>query len=176
MSDSTTKQGSSVLIRPAADQDFDGINDIYNYYVRSSHATFETNEWVIEQRAAWFKDYEQQQNLYKVFVATIEGEVVGFAYNAKYKEKPAYRTSSEVTVYLKHGIAPRGIGSALYEALFSALENAELHRFYAIVAMPNAASIRLHEKFGFKLVGELDEVGYKYGKYHATAILEKRKN
>lgn len=170
----TTQPESSLIIRPATDQDLLGINDIYNYYVRSSHATFETNEWVIEQRMAWFKDYERHQDLYKLFVATIEGEIVGFAYNAKYKEKPAYRTSSEVTVYLKHGTAPGGIGGALYKALFTALENAELHRFYAIVAMPNVASIRLHEKFGFKLVGQLDEVGYKYGKYHATAILEKQ--
>lgn len=167
---------NSLIIERGSEEDLTAINDIYNFYVRSSFATFETNEWTLQQRLLWFKEFELRHDLYNLFVAKIDNQVVGFAYNAKYKEKPAYITSSEVTVYLRQGASGSGIGGALYEALFSVVSNTQLHRLYAILALPNDASIRLHEKFGFVVIGQMDEVGFKYGQFYSTMILEKHIN
>lgn len=167
---------NSLIIKRGSEADLTAINDIYNFYVKNSSATFETNVWSLQQRLLWFKEFELNRGRYNLFVAEIDKQIVGFAYNAKYKEKPAYRTSSEVTVYLKEGTNGRGIGGALYDALFSAVSNSQLHRFYAILALPNDASIRLHEKFGFVVIGQMDEVGFKHGQFYSTLILEKRIN
>ncbi len=163
----------NIKIEQGESEDLDGINDIYNYYVRNGNATFDTVEWDQLLRAKWYQQFIDNSELYKLFVAKLNGEVLGFAYNSKFKEKQAFFTSSEVTIYIRSGSEGNGLGDKLYQALLSAISNTSLHRLYAVITIPNAASICLHEKFGFYQVGTMTEVGFKNGQYHSTVMLEK---
>ena len=106
-------------------------------------------------------------------VAEIDGYVIGTAYSSRFRDKAAYRSSVETTVVVDPDHQGRGIGRLLLAAVLDAIASEGLHRAYAIVTIPNEASIGLHESLGYRLVGTLDEVGYKLGTYWATAILEK---
>ncbi|SCK39497.1 phosphinothricin acetyltransferase [Streptomyces sp. WMMB 714] len=101
------------------------------------------------------------------------GQVLGFASSSPFRTRPAYSTSVEVSVYVAPEAAGRGIGTLLYEHLFAALEGQDLHRAYAGITVPNAASVRLHERFGFELVGTYSEAGRKFGRYHDVQRYEK---
>ena len=159
--------------QPGQLDDLPAINGIYNHYVKTSNATFDTVEWSEQQRSIWFEQFKQQPSSYNLVVAKLDNELVGFAYNSKFKERPAYSTSSESTVYVKSSTKQKGIGNALYEALFSIISTSQLHRIYAVITLPNIASIRLHEKFGFNAVGTMHEVGFKNDQFHSTIMLEK---
>ncbi|MEU8944606.1 N-acetyltransferase family protein [Streptomyces sp. NPDC048489] len=101
------------------------------------------------------------------------GRILGYATSSGFRPKAAYATSVEVSVYLAPGAGGRGVGTLLYEALFRALAGEDLHRAYAGVAQPNEASVRLHERFGFRHVGTYREVGRKFGRYWDVAWYEK---
>jgi len=152
------------------------INDIYNHYVINSNATFDTLIWGYERRLKWFDQFNTSPDLYHLMVATCNGEVVAFAYNAQFKEKQAYSTSSEVTVYVKPSFEGHGLGSKLYHALFNKIELTSIHKLYAAITIPNIASIKLHEKHGFHFVGTMKEVGFKNGAYHSVSLFEKTVN
>ncbi len=163
-----------VIIENGKPENLVSINEIYNHYVMNSNATFDTEEWDEQRRSDWFQQFNLQPNLYNLFVAKSKGEVIGFAYNSKFKEKQAYFTSSELTVYIKPGFEGNGLGGKLYNALLPVIAGSQLHQLYAAITIPNAASIRLHEKYGFRLVGSMKEVGYKNGQFHSVSLYEKQ--
>ena len=160
----------NVSIKVGNLNDLQSINDIYNHYVTNSNATFDTDEWKYKRRLDWFEQFGANPKIYNLFVAKSENNVIGFAYNSKFKEKAAYVTSSEVTIYIKPGFGGNGIGVKLYEKLLPKVVNSSIHRLYAVIAVPNSASIRLHEKFEFNIIGTMSEVGFKNGKYHSVSL------
>ncbi len=89
---------------------------------------------------------------------------MGYAYATQWKARAAYDFAREVTVYLKPGFENLGYGTKLYRALISILQDSPIHSLIAGIAQPNAASVALHEKLGFKKVGEFEEVGLKFGR------------
>ena len=99
---------------------------------------------------------------------------MGYAAALPFRSKPAYLTSIEATVYLEPASTGRGLGAALYTALFDALRGEDLHRAYAGITLPNAASLALHRRFGFEEVGVYREVGRKLGRYWDVQWFEKR--
>ena len=99
------------------------------------------------------------------FVYEEEGQIIGYAYANKWKGRCAYRFSVESTIYLKNGQQGKGIGSKLYTALLEVLRERKIHAVIGVIALPNANSQRLHEKFGFKKVAHFTEVGYKFNKW-----------
>lgn len=105
--------------------------------------------------------------------AVSEGRIVGYASSSRLRPKPAYETSIETSVYLSPESVCRGAGSRLYEGLFKALEGEDIHRAYAGIALPNPASIALHERFGFKRVAHLTEQGRKFDRYWDVSWYEK---
>ena len=94
---------------------------------------------------------------------TADGTVTGYAYGSPHREREAYRTSCDVGIYIDPAYARAGTGRALYDALFSLLAEQDYHAAFAGIALPNAASIGLHEAMGFTLVGIYREVGWKMG-------------
>lgn len=165
-----------IEILPGGVEDLADINEIYNFYIKNSNATFDTESWDQQLRQNWFQQFKDRPSLYKLFVARVNGSVSGFAYNSKFRDKQAFYTSSEVTIYIRQGYQSAGLGEKLYRILLASLSNTELHRLYAAITIPNAASIRLHEKFGFYQVATMNEVGYKNGQYHSVVFLEKKIN
>ena len=163
---------TKVEIRPAQVADLSAINDIYNQYVIEAHYTFDVEPMSADARGEWFTHYAGSGR-YRVMVAVSEGVVIGFASSSGFRPKPAYETSVETSVYLAPESVGRGAGSRLYEALFKALEGEDVHRAYAGIALPNPASIGLHERFGFKRVAHFTEQGRKFGRYWDVAWYEK---
>src|SRR4028118_990752 len=134
-------------VRTAYLEDAAAIAAIYNFYVESSHSTFETetvNESEMRRRVS-----EILEN-YPFLVGEENGEIIGYAYASRYKTRAGYRHSVEISVYIKNGIEGKGIGTILYQNLFAELKAKPVHAIVAGIALPNEASIRLHEKFGFR--------------------------
>ena len=163
----------NVHIRPARAADLVRINEIYDHTVVDSHISFDLEPWDLERRTEWWTHYGDT-GPYRVFVAEVDGYVVGIAYSSQFREKAAYRSSVETTVVVDPGFRASGIGRRLLVAVLDTVQTEGVHRAYAVVTLPNEASIGIHEALGYRLVGTLDEVGFKAGTYWTTAILEKR--
>ena len=168
---------SCVAVREATNADACAINRIYNYYIHNTIITFDVDAWSIEQRNAWFKELGAD-NRYYVMVAEVDGKVVGFAYNSVFRARRAYRLSTESTIYTDSenhtDKGTHGIGSALYHALFQRIATTDLHRAYAVIALPNPRSIAFHQKFGFTTIGTFNEVGWKFDTHVDTLWMEKK--
>ena len=163
---------ATVQVRPAAEEDLEAINEIYNHYVLESHCTFDDEPLGMDARREWFSHYGRSGR-HRVFVAADGGGVVGYASSSRYRPKPGYLTSVETSIYLAPDAIGKGAGTRLYETLFKSIEGEDIHRAYAGVALPNPESIALHDKFGFKRVALYTEQGRKFGRYWDVAWFEK---
>jgi L-amino acid N-acyltransferase YncA len=150
------------MIRPVTAQDAASLCAIYNHYVANTIITFEEVP-IAEAEFAARIGKVQNANLPWI-VAEEAGKIVGYAYASPWKERSAYRFSVEVTVYLAPDCTGRGWGSRLYAALFAELKSGPTRTAMGGVALPNAASVALHEKFGTK-VAHFRDVGFKFGKW-----------
>jgi phosphinothricin acetyltransferase len=169
---------TGVQVRPGVEGDLDALTTIYNHYVRETAITFDTAIFTPEERRPWLLSHPED-GPYRLMVATEghrEGDsqrILGYATSSPYRPKPAYVTSVEVSVYVAPDTGRRGIGTLLYDALFKAVAEEDVHRAYAGIAQPNEASERLHARFGFRYVGTYREVGRKFGRYWDVAWYEK---
>ena len=161
-----------IEVRPATAEDLSAVNEIYNQYVVEAHHTFDLEPMSMEARREWFTHYGATGR-HRFLVAVSEGRVIGYACSSQFRTKPAYETSVETSIYLAPDAIGRGAGIRLYEKLFKALEGEDVHRAYAGIALPNPASVGLHERFGFKRVGHFTEQGRKFGRYWDVAWFEK---
>lgn len=150
-------------IRPACATDGAALADIYNHYVRETTVTFEGDDVSGDTMAE--RIHETTTAGLPFLVAATPDLVTGFAYASTWKGRCAYRFSREVTVYLRHGFEGRGIGSALYSALIPALKSQGVHALLGGIALPNEASVALHEKFGFQKTAHFREVGRKFDRW-----------
>ncbi len=165
------QQDQALFIRPLSEEDQDAVVAIYNHYVQHSHCTFDVTPFSRASRKPWFDLFENP--LYQCMVASRDGEIAGYACSVPFKEKPAYRTSVEVSIYTAPQAGARGIGTQLYTALFDYLQSQPVHRAYAGIALPNEASVALHEKFAFTKAAHFHEVGYKFNRFWDVAWFEK---
>jgi phosphinothricin acetyltransferase len=152
-----------VVIRAATTADAGGIASIYNHYITDTIVTFEEVPVSADEMARRIAEVETDQLPW--LVAIESGRVVGYAYASKWKRRVGYRTSVETTVYLADGHGGKGIGSKLYTELFSIIEAKGFHSAIGGIALPNDASVALHEKFGMKRVALFREVGIKFGQW-----------
>ncbi len=160
------------IIRAATDRDLAPITEIYNHYVRETQITFDIEPFTPETRRDWFAQFAES-GPHRLLVAELGGTVAGYACSTKVRPKTAYDSSVEVTIYVRNGAEGGGIGRALYTSLFEALTAAEIHRAYALITLPNEASVRIHEAFGFVFMGTMHEVGRKFDQYWDVAWYEK---
>ena len=163
---------SHVTVRPAAADDLDALNDLDNQYVLESHYTFDLQPITLHARREWFTHYGQTGR-HRLMVAVSETQLIGYATSSRFRPKAAYETSIETSVYVAADTTGLGVGTKLYAALFSSLEGEDIHRACAGIALPNPASLALHERFGFKKVAHFTEQGRKFGKYWDVAWFEK---
>jgi len=151
-----------MIIRAYETKDAANICEIYNHYIANTVITFEENPLSSIDMAARIEAYTK---LYPWLVCEVNGVVVGYAYATKWKERTAYKNSVEVTVYLDHTQSGKGYGKALYSNLLESLQNMNCHVVLGGIALPNEASVGLHEYFGFKKVAHFEEVGFKLGRW-----------
>ena len=147
------------MIRPVTKADAAQIAAIYNHYVNETIITFEEEPIGKAEMARRIKEVSADLP----WLVAVEGDrVLGYAYASKWKSRCAYRYSVESTVYLAPDATGRGLGTRLYTALIAELKRRSYHSIIGGVALPNAASVALHEKMGFKKVAHFKEVGWKF--------------
>jgi L-amino acid N-acyltransferase YncA len=151
------------VIRQANSADAEDIAHIYNHYVRETIVTFEEQAVSIAEMAKRLAD--TVANSLPWLVAEQDGTIVGYARASKWKPRSAYRFSVETTIYLAPDCLGQGVGTSLYQFLIDDLKKLGLHTAIGGIALPNAGSVALHEKLGFRKVAHFDEVGFKFGKW-----------
>ena len=171
-----------ILVRPATEDDLPALTDIYNHYVVTTPITFDVQPLTVDERRAWFVDHSHGGR-HRLLVATEDnvdnvgnvgrGQAIGYATSSRFRPKAAYDTTVESSVYCRADALRRGIGSALYRALFEQLKDEDINRIVAGVTLPNPASIALHERCGFRQVGTLSSVGRKFDRYWDVAWFER---
>jgi len=158
-----------VELRPAVITDAEAVRAIYNLEVETSTATFDLEPRSLQAQRSWLAD---RSGAFTTIVAVDGGTVVGFAALSPYKERAAYRTTVEDSVYVRRDCQGRGIGRALLEHV---LDVATVHGFHAVMARIEAggtASRGLHVACGFELVGIEREVGRKFGRWLDVALMQ----
>ena len=150
------------MIRPARVEDASQLCDIYKHFVLNTTITFE--EQVVEVDDMRARILETTASL-PWLVWENNGAVLGYCHASKWKGRCAYRYSVESTVYLRPNESGQGIGSALYRELLRQLTGHDLHAVIGGIALPNNASVALHEKLGFEKIGHFREVGRKFGEW-----------
>ena len=159
-------------IRDASAADLPALTDIINHYIVRTPITFDVEPYTVEQRREWFADHASRGK-YRLLVADDAGQVVGYATTSRWRPKAAYGTTVESSIYCRHDACGRGIGSALYRALFDAIGGEDIHMIVAGATMPNPASQALHERFGFRQVGVFSAVGRKFGTFWDVAWFQR---
>ena len=153
----------NATVRAAVAEDAAAVAGIYNHYIVHTIVTFEEEPVAAAEIARRIE--EVQAASLPWLVAERAGAVVGYAYASTWRPRRAYRLSTEVTVYLHPDEGGRGIGSILYTQLLAILRDRGLHAALGGIALPNDASVALHEKFGFKKVAHLEQVGFKFNRW-----------
>ena len=152
----------AVRIRSAITADAPAIQAIYAPIVRDTVISFETEIPTVQEIAQRIDD---TLSTHPYLVAEIDGVVAGYAYASQHRSRPAYRWSADVTVYVAAEARRSGLGRALYGRLLPMLTEQQFHAAFAGIALPNPASVGLHEAMGFTPVGVYREVGYKFGRW-----------
>ncbi len=160
---------SDIIIRPAIESDAAAIARIYNHYILTSTATFDTAEKSPEDRVEWLR---ARTDAHPVFVAESGSEVIGWAALSPYRERPAWRHTCEVAVYLDHGTVGKGLGGRLLDRVIEAAREVGHHVLLSQIVGGNFASIKMTERAGFQRVGTIRECGRKFDRWLDVVIME----
>ena len=159
-----------IKIRKATLSDIEDINRIYNEAVEKTVSTFDTKPKTVEEQRKWFKGHGPKN---PIVVAEWNGKIVGWAALSKYSDKCAYLDTSEISLYVQEDYHGKGIGRRLMEEIIREGKRVGIHAIIAKITDGNDISIHLHESMGFKYVGILKEVGFKFGKRLDVRLMEK---
>jgi L-amino acid N-acyltransferase YncA len=162
----------SLLVRASLDDDIPAITGIYGHSVSTAAASFEleppAEEEMRHRRAALIEQG------YPYLTAVRDGVVLGYAYAGVYRTRPAYRYTVEDSVYVAPSAQRQGVGRALLSALIAACEERNFRLMIAVIGdKSSTSSIELHRALGFELVGTLEPVGYKHGRWLATVLMQR---
>jgi L-amino acid N-acyltransferase YncA len=163
----------SFTIRSAVAEDLPDVREIYNYYVANSVVTFDERPMTLRSWRAKFAYLEKLQMPFLVAVSP-SGQVLGYALVTPWKQKRAYRFTVENSIYLRAASTGKGLGRALLGELITQSKQAGLREIIAVLADGGAeASLKLHEEFGFKEIGRMGRVGFKFDRWLGTIMLQK---
>lgn len=157
-------------IRPATQTDLSVINEIYNYYVLNSTATYQTEPSTEDERLAWFKGHDAA---HPIIVAVDESQqIVGWGSLSPFHARAAYRYTVEDSVYIHHDYHRRGIGRALLAELIAQARVLKHHSILGVISADQIPSVALHSALGFVHVGTTREVGHKFGRWLDVAYMQ----
>ncbi len=153
-----------MLIRKAKIEDLQQLLDIYNYEVVNGTATLDLNPKSIKEWEQWF--YAHNVGNHPLFVAEIDGKVAGYTSFSSFREKEAYKSTVELSVYISLDFRRQGVATELMRYILDeAKKSDDIHTIVSVITDGNDASQKLHQKFGFEFCGTIKEVGTKFGKY-----------
>ena len=161
-----------LVVRPCTQQDMPAVSEIYALEVREGTASFELEPPSIAEMAGRFAAIKAAGLPY--LVVELEGRIAGYAYAGPYRPRPAYQHTVEDSVYVARWARRRGAGRALLESVIRHTTERGMRQMVAIIGdSAHAASIRLHAHAGFRLVGTLEHVGWKFGRWLDTVIMQR---
>lgn len=161
---------AGVTIRAAVEGDAEALRAIYAPYVEGTAVSFETVVPTVDEFAARIRKSVSQ---WAWLVAEVEGRPAGYAYGSSHRERAAYRWSVETSAYVDRSVQRRGIGRALYLALFDALVARGYCTAFAGMTLPNDASAALHRSVGFEPIGVFRRIGWKFDRWHDVAWMQR---
>jgi L-amino acid N-acyltransferase YncA len=161
----------NAVIRDAIPDDGPALAAIYNPYIDDTVVTFEYERVTGAEMGRRVVEVQAAQLPW--LVAMRDGRVAGYAYATSWRARAAYRHCAEVTVYLHTDAFRGGVGTALYLALIERLRERGMHVLLGCIALPNDASVALHEKLGFEKVAHFPEVGSKFGRWVDVGFWQK---
>ncbi|ABE45344.1 GCN5-related N-acetyltransferase [Polaromonas sp. JS666] len=168
----TSRTAGALSIHPCAESDIEAIQAIYAHYVATNLATFELEPPTVRQMLSRRGDI--LRGGYPYLVARRDGELVGYAYAGAYRSRPAYRHTVEDSIYVAPGMRQAGVGSALLRELIRQCEQRGFRQMVAVVGnSANTGSLRAHEALGFTRVGTLGCIGYKFGQWVDTVLMQR---
>ena len=157
-------EAKPMLIRVAEQKDLQELLDIYNYEAVNSVANLDLNPRTLAEWQSWF-DHHNVEN-HPLYVAEEDGRVAGYSCLSSYREKEAFVSTVELSIYVAHDFRNRGFATALMAFILDlAKADERTHCVISVVTAGNEASCKLHEKFGFTYCGTIPEVGMKFGVY-----------
>lgn len=161
----------AIQIRLAERNDLPQINAIYNWAVLHTVATFDMEERPLSSAEQWFAVHQDQ--FYPLYVAVVDGQVVGWGSLSPFHPRPAYRLTGEFSIYIAAEKQGKGIGNALLSTLCSCAEELGYRSLMGLITATNIASLRLAEKYGFVPVGHYREVGRKFEQWLDVRVVQK---
>jgi L-amino acid N-acyltransferase YncA len=163
---------SELVVRRCTEQDIPEVREIYAIEVREGTASFELEPPSLADMVARFAAIDAAGLPY--LVVEQDGRIAGYAYAGPYRPRPAYRHTVEDSVYVARWARRQGVGRALLEAVIERATARGMRQMVAIIGdSAHAASIRLHAEAGFRLVGTLEHVGWKFGRWLDTVIMQR---
>lgn len=160
-------------IRPALESDMPDVREIYNHYVANSTVTFDEKPLTLKDLRVKFARASQLRLPFIVAVSP-NGHVLGYAFVFPWKTKAAYRFTAEVSIYLGPAATGKGLGKALMADLITRSKAAGLRELVAVIADKGAdASLAIHRSVGFKEIGHMGRVGFKFDRWLGTVMLQK---
>ncbi len=160
-----------IRVRSATETDAPALLEIYRPYVERTAISFETELPTTEQFAGRIA---KCLSTWDWVVAEDDAACLGYAYGTAHRERAAYRWSVETSVYVREDQHRRGVATRVYDALLERLKTKGYCNAFAGIALPNDASVALHERLGFEMIGAFKRVGWKFGRWHDVAWLQRR--
>jgi len=160
-------------IRDARLEDMPDVREIYNHYVANSTVTFDETAQTLRETRSKFQHLQKLGMPYLVAESPSK-QILGYAYVYPWKEKAAYRFTVENSIYLRAASTGKGLGKALMGELITRSKEAGLKEIIAVIADKGAeASIKMHQDFGFKEIGRMGKVGFKFERWLGTVLMQK---
>lgn len=160
-------------IREAVPTDLPNVREIYNHYVRNSTVTFDEKAMTLAELKRRFAKMTEKRMPF-IVAENPDGQILGYAYVYPWKEKAAYRFTVENSIYLGPAATGKGLGTALMTELIARSKAAGLKEMIAVIADRGAeASIEMHKRFGFKDIGHMGKVGFKFDRWLGTVLMQK---
>lgn len=160
---------NEIIIRPIKISDAGKVLEIYRPYIEDTNITF---EYTIPELDEWKDRITIVSQQFPWLVAELDGEILGYAYAAKHRDRIAYSWCCEASVYLSDKSQGKGLAKILYQKLFEILKLQGYINVYAILTCPNPKSEKFHENFGFNDVGRFYKAGFKFNEWHNTRWMQ----
>jgi phosphinothricin acetyltransferase len=165
-------------IRKATLDDAHALCNIYNYYVENTAITFDVAPFSEIEAKQRISDVMNSGHLF--YVGEVDGKIIGFYHTWHWENRSAYATTVEESIFLDKDATGKGYGTQLFEHLLEHIDKSKTHVLMATIAIPNEASVRLHEKFGFKQISNMKEIGRKFDRWrdigHWQLIFDEQSN
>ncbi len=158
-----------ITIRPATEADQQSMMEIYNEAVLNSNATFDTEPRTLQTQLSWFRLHKHN---HPVLIAEEESQIIGWASLSPWSERCAYETTVEVSIYIHKDFRGKGTGIKLLKIITLEGEKLGNHTIISRITGGNDVSIHIHEKLGYRHIGVMEEVGFKFGKYQDVYMMQ----